>query len=317
MTATVADFVAKQGDSAQVWNDTLTYSDATSPNLAGASVKFIMRSLTATTAVVNAAATITNNTSPATVKYLPTATDTATAGEYMGQWKVTFADTTVEYFPTEGFLWVEIQQNLDTVGGAQIVSLPDVKSWLNIPANDRKHDNKLTTMILGVAPVVESLVGDVIVKQFDEWYDGGNSWIRTRHRPIVTPISVTEFRGPISWPLKIISDPAHGDLYSVFVETDGTITRRTAGGGWMPFPAAPRSVHAVYTAGRTTVPENIRLGTKELIRVNYQETQEAGWQRGGGVPQADDLVGQTIMGFFVPNRVRELLMPSRRAPSIF
>jgi hypothetical protein len=72
-----------------------------------------------------------------------------------------------------------------------------------------------------------------------------------------------------------------------------------------------------YTAGYAAVPQNVRLGTLELLRVNWQQTQQGGRpQYGSGGFGADDLVGYQVLGYFVPNRVRELLAPSRRAPSI-
>jgi hypothetical protein len=315
-----ADFVAKQGDTAIVWGDTLTYSDGSSVNLTGASVNFVMRSLSATTPVTNAPANITNPTSPATVSYSPTAADTATAGEYMGNWVVTFSGGKVETFPTDGYLWVEIQQNLTTAGGATLVSLPELKSHLNINATDRSRDSKLLLMLNEVVPVIEQLVGDVLVKQYDEWYDGGNTWIVARHRPIVSLIAVTEFRGPQAWNLKIIQDPAHGDLYSCFYEpNNGTITRRTSGGGITAFPPMPRSVHAIYTAGQSSIPANVKGATKELIRVNFQQTQQ-GRPAAGGAGLADEELtgdGQVLLGFFVPGRVREMLLPNRKAPRIF
>jgi hypothetical protein len=95
--------------------------------------------------------------------------------------------------------------------------------------------------------------------------------------------------------------------------------RRTAGGAVQPFPAMPQSVHVIYQAGQSTVPSNVYEGTLELIRVNFQHTQQA-LRAPGPFPLVDDgsVVGSIgpSMGFFVPNRVRELLSPTRRFPSL-
>ena len=63
-----ADFTIKQGDVLPVLNDTLTYSDGSAVNLTSATVKFIMRSLTATLPTVNTTATVVSATA-GTVKY--------------------------------------------------------------------------------------------------------------------------------------------------------------------------------------------------------------------------------------------------------
>ena len=56
-----------------------------------------------------------------------------------------------------------------------------------------------------------------------------------------------------------------------------------------------------------------RAGTLELLRVNYQTTQMTGR---GFQAIADGNDNGPPLGFFVPRRVRELLAPNRRAPSI-
>ena len=80
------------------------------------------------------------------------------------------------------------------------------------------------------------------------------------------------------------------------------------------FPLAPQSVHVVYEAGQAVVPPNVYEATLELIRVNYQTTQQVG--RGRRTVADDQEPTGPHLGFFMPNRVRELLGPTRRAPSI-
>ena len=93
------------------------------------------------------------------------------------------------------------------------------------------------------------------------------------------------------------------------------IVRRTVGGGVTEFPRGLDSVTVTYLAGYTTVPLNIREGMKELIRVNYQQTQQ---QRGPGQrpnPQDDVPTGMPAPPL-IPQPVRELLSPTRRAPRV-
>ena len=89
----------RQGDTAIVCSDTFTYSDGTSPNLVGATVKFVMRRRSDNAPTTNVTATVTSSTSPATVSYTMTATDTANAGLYAKKWVVTFASGAVVAAP--------------------------------------------------------------------------------------------------------------------------------------------------------------------------------------------------------------------------
>jgi hypothetical protein len=312
-----ADLTIKQGDTLPVLTDTLTYSDGSSPNLAGATVNLVVRQLTAATPVVNAAATVTNATSPATLQFAFTSGQTAVAGMYVGTWVVTFAGGQVQTFPTVGELTISIEENLTTSGGQTIVDLASVKEYLNIGATDRSRDAKLTRFIRASVPVIESLVGNVVQRSYEEWYDGGQHFIRLRNRPVVQLIACSEYRGPIEYPLVIIASPDKGEIFSCELD-GGRVVRRTAGGGVIAFPAMPQSVHVVYVTGRNPVPLNIVEGNLELLRVNYQRTQQAGRPGiGGGPSNSEDEVGPTVAtGFFVPGRVKEMLAPHRRAPRV-
>src|SRR6185312_12925937 len=310
----MADWLLKQGDTAITVTDTLTYSDGSAVNLSGASVKFVMRALTATNTTTNASATVTNASTGA-VSYSPTATDTANAGLFAANWLVTFSGGAVEQFPTVGYLTVEIQQNLTTPGGASIVALGDVKDYLNLPATDRSHDGELLRFIDGVTPVVEHITGPILQRVYqNETYDGGGYFVSLRHRPVIEVHSVVEYRGPIRYELTQVPTPDLGSIYSYMFEPPGRIVRRTVGGGMVTFPPGYDQVFVTYTAGFLTVPSNVRLGTLELLRINYQQTQQAGRRPFGQSPD-DEMQGREILGFFVPNRVREMLQPNKRHPS--
>jgi len=309
----VADFVAKQGTT-PVFAYTLLNADlATSPNVTAHTVNFVMRSLTGNDVTINATATLVVAAS-GQVSYTFTTTDTATAGRYQAY----FQDTTAKLiYPIVGELTIDIQENLTTPGGARLVTLGDVKDHLNIPAATNTHDLELLLTIDAVTPVVENITGPILQRSFTETYDGGGVFISTRHRPLVSVESVSEYRGPIRYDLTQVATIDAGTIYSYTWEPTGRIVRRTVGGGVATFPPGPNAVTVKYTAGYAQVPANVSYGTKELIRVNYQQTQQAARRPfGGGAAAQDDTPGTTILGFFVPNRVRELLAPSRRHPSI-
>ena len=314
----MADFTIKKGSTRPTLVITLTYSDGTTVDLTGGTAKFVMRSMTSTTAYINAAVAITSVTAPCTVQYTFTATDTLYAGSYQGEIVATFADSSILTFPTDGYIDLVVEEDTVTATPiSRLVQLTEVKDHLNIVATDRTHDTELIRFLDGCTPIIEFLTGPIIQRPYDEWYDGGAWFVSVRHRPIVSVESVDEYRGPIRYPLTQIASPDLGTIYSYMFDVTGRVTRRTVGGGQTTFPPGADTVHIKYTAGQTVVPANVKLATLELVRVNYQQTQQGGRpQYGSGAGLADDYSGGQMMGFFVPNRVREMLSPNRRKPSI-
>ena len=317
------DFSAKAGDTAPTWSDTLTYSNGNAANLTGASVQLVVRSWNSPAPLFNSAATI---VAPllGTVSYTPTAANTALPGNYVGSWVVTFPGGVVQTWPTTGYLDIVIEPSASATGIATIVSLEEVKEHLNIPSSDRQHDAKLLGWIYGLIPVVENIVGPVVPQTYNEWRDGGQYDLIPFHHPIVQLLACSIYIGPVEYDMTIVGNPAAGTLYSVMVDPDPPygrrIVRRGPGGGLIPFPSGLQSVHLIYQAGRATIPENIKLGTKELIKLNYQPSQQGNLRTfgggGGGGDTAEEITATVPVGFAVPGRVRELLLPDRRYPSI-
>lgn len=311
-----ADFIIKQGDVLPVLTDTLTFSDGSAADLVGGSVNFVMRALTAAGTTTNAAATIVNAVG-GQVSYTFTAQDTAGAGMYMANWVVTFAGGTVMTWPTDGYLEINIEENLTTPGGQQLMSLTEAKGYLNIPSSDRTRDTKLLQFIAELTPVVEAITGPIIQRIISETYDGQGPFISLRNRPVASVNSVTEYRGPIPYPLTQIPTPDLGTIYSYMFEPPGRVVRRTVGGGMTDFPRGLDSIFITYTAGRASVPANVTGAIKELLRIHFQDTQQGRPRAGGGTnfSEPDDPTA-AIMGFFVSGRVRELLAPTRRHASV-
>lgn len=315
MTAT-ADFYCKKGDTSPAFTATITNAAGTVVDLTGAAVTFVARALTATAPTINASATIVS-AAAGTVSYTPTATDTATAGMYCVEWHYTLASTATGTFPTDGWqnLWVE--EDLITPGGAMLVSLPEVKDHLRLTNTDRTHDARLRAMINAVTPVIEGITGPILQRVYqNETYDGGNFFISLRHRPVLSVSSVIEYRGPVAYTLTQVPTPDLGTIYSYMFETPGRIVRRTVGGGITPFPPGADQIFVTYTAGFVTTPYNVREATLELIRVNFQQTEQGGRPQWGTDESVDSNQSTPMLGFFVPGRVREMLSPSKRHPSV-
>lgn len=311
------DFVIKKGDVRPVLSSTLTYADGTTVNLTGASVRFVMRAQTAIAPTTNAAATIVTPTAPAVVSYAFTLADSAVTGRFMGEWHVTFADTSLMTFPSDGYLEIVVEEDLVTAGGARLVGLGEVKDHLRIPNSDRTRDTRLLEMIDSAAPIVENLVGPVLQRQVVETYDGGSWFISLRFRPVLSVQSVIEYRGPIAYDLTQVANPALGTIYSYMFQPPGRIVRRTVGGGQTQFPPGADTVFVTYISGMLKTPAHIREATLEMIRENFQQTEQRGRRSNPlSVDDQDPSISMPLTAMYASPRVRSLLTPSRRHPSV-
>lgn len=222
-------------------------------------------------------------------------------------------------------------------GSSGLVSLDDVKTHLHIDLTDTDQDAELQGFIDAATPIIEDVVGPVVGRVFTEWHAANGDLVLLRRRPVISISSVTEYAGAAVQALTEQTPGQDGlDAFGFFVEDyDAGIIQRTAYGtpswfGVVPWvwagqqPAlyvAPRlsqlgqgRVKVVYTAGRSVVPANVRMGTLELIRHTWQI------ERGGRVvvtgPGFDDGMVQTPSGYWVPNRVLEALGPSSQTHQI-
>jgi hypothetical protein len=199
-----------------------------------------------------------------------------------------------------------------------IVTLAEAKTHLNLSST--AHDTELQLIVDAATPIVEDIVGPVMQETRTENHDGGGPFIVLRKRPVISVTSVVEYRGPITWTLTQASTPAVASTYSFTFEVDtGRVVRRVVGGGTIPFYNGPGAVHVVYEAGNVatngTVPANFKLGALELIRHNYQLTQQPGHPAFAHTGMAEEQF-YTPSGFAVPMRVIEILQAKKRAPSI-
>jgi len=320
----MADWTTNVGDTAVVFTDQLSYDDGTAVDLSGATVQFVVRSHSSTSPFTLTGSVVIDTPATGSIHYAPSAEDTLTTGPglFIACWNVMFADGRTMTFPTVGDLWLAVEDNPVNPSAPTLVGLPDVKDYCNIRPDDRTHDAELTRFIHRVRPEIENITGPIIPTVFEEWHDGGQCFIALRRRPstalgtspVLTLIGCEEYRGPIKYPLAIVANPAQGSIYSCMLDPTGRVVRRTVGGGMIAFPPAPQAVHVVYESGQATVPPNVYEATLELIRVNYQTTQQVG--RGRRTVADEPEPSGPYLGFHMPGRVKELLAPTRRAPSI-
>lgn len=115
---TTADWQMKANDLLPSIQANLT-SNGSPVDLTGATVKFIMKAAdasfapTAGTTKVNSAGVIVGSATAGVVRYDWTTGDTATPGNYVAEWQVTFSASKPETFPTLTYHTITIVADLD------------------------------------------------------------------------------------------------------------------------------------------------------------------------------------------------------------
>jgi hypothetical protein len=104
-------FYIKQNDTVPSLRADLKNGDDEAIDLTGASVKFIMRAIGSTTVTTNASASIVDDEG-GTVQYNWQAEDTDTVGSYQAEFEVTYAGGTIETFPNDGYIRIEILDDI-------------------------------------------------------------------------------------------------------------------------------------------------------------------------------------------------------------
>lgn len=104
-------FNIKQNDTGPAMLATLQDANGNAINLTGASVRFHMRSVGGGNPIVDAAATVVTAAS-GIVRYNWAAADTDTIGTYQAEFEVTYADASIESFPNDGYIAVQIVDDI-------------------------------------------------------------------------------------------------------------------------------------------------------------------------------------------------------------
>lgn len=318
-----ADLFIREGDTVPILTDTILDQNG-NPVTNLSTVSLVLRSLEAPTPV-----TLTGTASivfGATVQYVWSATDTqlAGAGLFSAEWHCTLTTGGTYTFPNDGYRTISIEPSLIDIPQS-LVSIPDAKDVLNIPADDDSHDQKILRFLQGVQVIVEGICGPMVPQLIEEWHEGGTTSISLRRRPstalgmspILTLMACSEYMGPIEWPLTIVQSPDLGQLYSCMLETRlGRVVRRTAGGGVQPFAdQGEQSVHVIYQTGQATIPANIYEGTLEIVRCFYQTGQQGGNEAWGGKSSDESQQAGPMYGA-ISTIVRGWIGPAKKYPRL-
>jgi hypothetical protein len=104
----MTDFTIKRNDTSPA----LRYTLSPTVDLTGASVVFHMQDRTGAAVLTGYAASIVSPATAGIVQYDPLAAHTATAGHYIGEFQVTYADSTIETFPNSGGISIHIPEDI-------------------------------------------------------------------------------------------------------------------------------------------------------------------------------------------------------------
>jgi len=100
-------FYIKQNDTVPSIRATLQNGNGDPVDLINATVRFHMRAIGANNTTVDAAAVVVS-AAAGIVQYNWIADDTDTIGSYQAEFEVTYPDSTVETFPNDGYVRIEI-----------------------------------------------------------------------------------------------------------------------------------------------------------------------------------------------------------------
>ena len=211
---------------------------------------------------------------------------------------------------------VQVDQFTVTAPTLQLISLSDLRDQINVSPTDQTGTLKLRRFISSAGEVVKNIVGPVLPQTENYVVDGGGQFLMIPRRWIISITLVVETIAVVNYTL---TEQPLGSSYNNYGYTwdraINKIVRRGAAGIAIPFTPGVMNVSCTYVSGMSTIPQDITDATGELIRhwwANGQQPWRAAFQPGG-----DDTGFQPVMGYAIPNRVMEMLMPYRKSPGIF
>lgn len=176
-------------------------------------------------------------------------------------------------------------------GSGSAVPLADVKRHLDMTTTE--NDAELQAFIDAAEARLTYEVGPLTAASVTEKHDGGRDRLLLHTYPIVTVDAVT-INGAALDVTTLDVDGASGIVYGTF------------NGG-------RRGVIVSYTAGRTTLPADLRQAVLELV-AHLWESQRGSAPAAGGFGDTDPPPTGTFPG--LPYAVQKLIEPHRRAATV-
>lgn len=171
-----------------------------------------------------------------------------------------------------------------------VLTLSEAKAHLNISGSG--SDTELQDFIDAAEAAIAQKCGPLTAVEKTERLRGGRRGLVLRHTPVVELTSVTPVGGSAL------------DLDALDVDLSAGVIELGSGALW---PASRFDV--VYDAGRASVPDDLLMGVKELVRHTWTASQRGGSSRPGA--QRSDSLANTLPGsaYLFVYRVQEYLNP--------
>ncbi|MGZ4617174.1 MAG: head-tail connector protein [Frankiaceae bacterium] len=196
---------------------------------------------------------------------------------------------------------------------SDLITLADAKDFLKITSSN--SDARIQGFVDTANEVAQFYCGDLLSKSYTEYHDGGDRAIYTRHTPVQSVTSLSEYVGSITYTLtnQPLGQSVDAWGYTIDDPAAGRIVRRTASGLVWRFAPGVGNVTITYTTGVAAVPPQVMTAV-EIIVKHLWATQRGAMPL---PPQESDTESVVPgLGYAIPNRAIELLETVPRTPVV-
>ncbi|MBX3435955.1 MAG: hypothetical protein KF861_00470 [Planctomycetaceae bacterium] len=185
-----------------------------------------------------------------------------------------------------------------------LISLAAARAAVGWGVNDTKNNDDLRLFTAAATPVIEDIVGAVLMRSIVQTSDGGKTGIALWERPAsATDVTQVKVNGAVQ------------DAGTYTVDPNAAIVYAGSSNAPTRFPFGRQNIEITYTTGSNQISPNVRLATAELVRHLWQVGRQGG-RPGWGADESAEAQVYTPSGFAVPKRVIELCAPTPRLPGI-
>lgn len=140
-----------------------------------------------------------------------------------------------------------------------LISLAEARTSLGWSATDTTNNTDLEAYISAATPYIEYISGPMFAESRTVTFDGGRRALLLPHRfNTVTSVTVS---GVVS--TSYVADAEAGIIFGGSTSTPAN------------FGSGTRNVVVVVTVGYATIPPNVSLATRELVRLWWQQGRQA------------------------------------------
>lgn len=140
-----------------------------------------------------------------------------------------------------------------------LITLVEAKASLNIATGVTANDTEIERYIEAATPVIEKLTGPLIVRSRTFTFDGGGDLVIL---PVAYTTLTSVVESGVTITSSVVGEPTTGLIRA------GTQTVPTT------FKVGVQNIVVTVSVGSATVPYNVKLAAKELVRHWYQQGKQ-------------------------------------------